>query len=346
MTLQSIYKHIKEEIDECAKPLFFFDNDPDGLTSFLLLYRYKKEGHGVVIKTRPRITTEFVRKVNEYEPDKIFILDIAQVDQEFLDQVNVPVVWIDHHPVERREKVLHLNPRLSGETPVPTSYMCYQAVRQDLWIAMIGSIADWYVPDFKDQFCEHYPGLADPILKEPAEYLFTTKLGELIRIFSFNLKGSTTDALKSIKIMSRISSPEEILEQQTGQGKFLYKKYERIEKDYQALKKVAIAQEKKTKKDPFLVFIYEEDNISLTKDLSNELLYLFPKKIIVLGRRKSGEIKCSLRCSGTYKLNIALEKALMGIQGYGGGHDYACGCCIKEEEFPSFLENFKKALDL
>ena len=91
--------------------------------------------------------------------------------------------------------------------------------------------------------------------------------------------------------------------------------------------------------------LYEENTISLTKDLSNELLYMFPEKVIILGRRKSGEIKCSLR-SSKFILNNAMEKALIGITGYGGGHEHACGGCISEEDFERFIDNLKKELDL
>ena len=31
--------HVRERLMQAEKPLFFFDDDPDGLTSFLLLYR-------------------------------------------------------------------------------------------------------------------------------------------------------------------------------------------------------------------------------------------------------------------------------------------------------------------
>lgn len=351
MVSTKYFKKIKEELDHCKNPLFFFDDDPDGLSSFLLLYRYKREGHGCIVKARPKITTQFLKKVEEYHPDKIFILDICDVDQAFLDKVSVPVIWIDHHPCQERNNVIYINPRLHDEEAVPTSYMCYSALekemKSDQWIAMVGCIGDWFVPDFKDEFCEKYPLLADPKYATPPEYLFETMLGTLIKIFSFNLKGNHSEAMKSIKILCRVNSPQEILEQeeQTSQAKFLYKKFEKINKHYEALKKGALQEEEKTKDDVFLVYIYEEDKVSLTKDLSNELLYLFPHKVIVLGRKKNGEVKCSLR-STKYVLPDALANALSPVEGYGGGHDHACGGCIKEKDFDLFLEGLRKGLDL
>jgi hypothetical protein len=57
-------------------------------------------------------------------------------------------------------------------------------------------------------------------------------------------------------------------------------------------------------------------------------------------------MKCSIRGSEKGNIPAALEKALVGIDGYGGGHEYACGACIKVDDFPRFIENMKKELNL
>src|SRR3989338_3971743 len=102
MLTEKEIKRIKEELDNCKNPLYFYDSDPDGLCSFLLLYRYKREGHGVMVKSNPFLNEKFLHKVEEYQPDKIFVLDIANVDQDFIDKAKVPVIWIDHHgPFDR-----------------------------------------------------------------------------------------------------------------------------------------------------------------------------------------------------------------------------------------------------
>jgi single-stranded DNA-specific DHH superfamily exonuclease len=92
------------------------------------------------------------------------------------------------------------------------------------------------------------------------------------------------------------------------------------------------------------VHTYSHDELSLTKDLANELLYKFKDKVIVLGRIKSGEVRCSLRAPADIQIDKALEKALIGIQGYGGGHEQACGAGIKQEDFEKFIENLKREL--
>ena len=334
---------LREHLDNCKNPLFFFDDDQDGLCSFLQLYRYKKEGNGIIVKTTPKLGTVFVRKVEEYHPDKVFILDIAVVEQDFLDAMKVPVVWIDHHGPLERDNVKYFNPRVSNwEDNHPTSFMCHQIVQQGIWIAAIGCVADWFVPPFINDFKKEFPDLLDKQYNGPGDIIYATKLGHLIRIFSFVLKGKTDDVMKSIKILTRIESPYEILNQETAQGKFIYKRYEQINKLYEPLLKDVLKTAEKTK-DKLVVFIYKDDKTSFTSDLGNEMIYRHPDKIILIGREKNEEMKCSLR-SSKIVLPPMIEKALIGLGGYGGGHEHACGLNVKTRDFDEFVKRFKEMI--
>lgn len=334
-------KQIREELETCKRPIFFFHDDQDGLASFLLLYRYVKEGRGLVLKAFPQLTEQYAKKATDYGADKVFVLDIAIVDQEFIDQAKAPVIWIDHHEPIKREHAKYFNPRKKDEKAnIPAAYLCHQVAQADLWIAMVGCLGDWYIPDFTDEFRKKYPDLLPEKYKTAGEMLFETKMGILNKAFSFNLKGSTSEVVKSIKVMTRIESPYEILDQTTPKGKMVYKKYEKINKVYEELKERVLKQKTKNK---VKVFKYTEDKLSLTKDLSNELLYMFPDSVIVLGREKSGEMRCSVRAMNT-DLKPIMEKALIGIEGYGGGHEHACGCAIKVHDFEKFIDNIEKQL--
>ena len=332
---------IREELENCKNPLFFFHDDPDGLSSFLLLYRHIKEGRGVVFKAKPGLGVSFLRKVEEYSPDKIFILDIAIVDQEFIDNVKVPIVWIDHHGPYERSNVKYFNPRVKDKKDnVPITRICYEVAKQDIWIAAVGCIGDWHIPDFWDEFKEKYGNLVDKDLKEPGKIYFETKLGTLVRIFSYALKGKTSEVNKAFKILTRIDDPYEILEQKTSKGKYIYKKFERVKKEYDGLLDESL---KKVSDDKLLIYIYDSDNMSFTGDLSNELIYRHPDKIVILGREKKGELKLSLR-STKEVLPLIVEKALLGLEGYGGGHEYACGANIKKEDFKKFIERIREQI--
>lgn len=336
-------KQIKDELDNCKNPLFFFHDDPDGLCSFLLLYRYIKEGHGIVFKAKPGLGIKFIRKVEEYMPDKIFVLDIPIVDQEFIDKARLPIIWIDHHGPYDRSNVKYFNPRIKDKNDgTPVTKICYEVVKQDKWIATVGCIGDWYIPDFFEEFKKEYNLVEkdEKDTKDPGKIYFETKLGRLVRIFSYILKGKTSDVNKCFKILTRTEHPNEILEQTTAQGRFIYKRFEKINKEYEELVNEST---KHVTKDRLLIYIYKENKMSFSGDLSNELIYRYPDKIIIIGREKSGEIRLSLR-SMKKLLPPIIEKALIGIEGYGGGHEYACGANVKKEDFKRFIENIREQI--
>jgi single-stranded DNA-specific DHH superfamily exonuclease len=333
---------IKEELENSQRPIFFFHDDADGLASFLLLYRYIKEGKGVVVKSKPAVDARFATRAIDYEADKAFVLDIAMLKQEFVDAIKRPVIWVDHHKPYELNKVNYFNPRKHKPDIVyPVTRICYEVVKQDLWVAMVGCVGDWYVPNFKEEFCKKYPDLMDVEMDEPGEILFNTRLGELVKIFNFVLKGSTSDTNKCVKVLTRIKSPYEILDNETPQGVFVYRRYQKINKVYEELLKEAKKEEGKD--EDFLIYTYPDNRMSFTGEISNELLYLYPKKVIIVAREKDGEMRMSLRSSS---VNIAeiLERSLTGIWGYGGGHEYACGACVKKEDFKDFVENLRKGI--
>ncbi len=338
-------KKIRAELEDCHRPLIFFHDDPDGLASFLLFYRFVGEGKGVVLKTSPEMGESFVKKVDEYQPDKVFILDKPKVSQDFIDKAKCRIVWIDHHEPVKRHNVLYFNPRTNdSKDNQPASYICYQAVQKDMWIAAAGIIGDWVMPDFIDELKEGYNDLLPENIKKPEDILFDSKFGELIRIFSFILKGKNNDAMKCVKVLTRIKEPYEILNQTTAQGKFIYKYYQKIKKNYDALFEDIIKKFNAQKNERILVYIYEDDKMSFTADLSNEFLYRFPDKTILIGREKNGEIKFSFR-SAKHVLPPIVEKSLSGVEGYGGGHECACGIVIKKKDYDRFMENLRREME-
>jgi len=339
MLTEKEYKEIREELDNCKRPLFFFDDDPDGLCSFLLLYRYAREGKGVVVKSSPELKPIFIKTVENYGPDKVFIVDKPMVSPEFIDAVKVPIIWIDHHNIIENTGTKYFNSRKDGFGE-PASCICYRVVKQDLWIAACGAVGDWYLPDFANDFSKKYPDLLSSEIKKPEKALYETKLGELVRILSFILKGKTSDVLSCIKILTRIKTPYELLNNETSQSNFIIKRFNKIKEEYETMLKKAL---KNIEDNKLLLFTYS-NRMSFTGDLSNELLYRFPKKLILVAREKSGEMKCSLRSSGRLSVSKILKKSLVGIEGYGGGHEHACGACIKNRDFEKFVDNIKKEL--
>ena len=334
------FTEIRKELEDCTRPLFLYHDDPDGLSSFLLLYRYSKEGKGIVVKRRPVIDETFVKNVEEYGADKVFIVDIAIVEQEFLDKVNIPVIWIDHHTPLKRHKVRYYNPRINKKDDnIPASYLCYRVVKQDLWIAMVGMAGDWYVSEYAKAFSKKYPEILPEGIDKPQDVLFKTNLGKLARVFSFILKGQTQDAYKCAKILTRVESPEELLEEKTPATKFMMKKYRKLNEQYEDLLKDAVS---KVSNESVIVYTYPSSKMSFTGDLSNKLLSKYNDKVIIIAREKSGEMKASLRSPASINLQPIIKKALEGIEGYGGGHEHAGGVNIKDKDWDDFVDSIKE----
>ncbi len=335
----------KDEIEEINRfiansvnPVFLFDNDPDGACAYLLLKKYYKKGRGLTIKSYPSLNSTYIQIIEKYNPDLIVILDKAEVDQEFLDKAPAKAIWIDHHPLKQRTNVCYYNPLKNNPNDNrPTTALIYAITKSNIWIAMLGCISDNYLPEFTEDFIKEYPNLIPNLPNNADEILYNSEFGKLVRIFSFNMKGKSSLVKESIKALEKIDSPYEILNQTTDQGKFLFKRSEKLLKEYSDL--LSRVKEYLTN-DKFLIFIYKEKETSFTSDLAHELIYLYPDKIIIIAREKEDSITMSLR-SRKNDLLKALTKSLVGINGYGGGHKYACGASVNKSDFERFIENLK-----
>ncbi len=336
-------KQIKTYLENSTNPLIFFDDDADGLASFLLIHKYLDRGKGIPVKHNI-LDDSYLKSVDYYAPDLILVLDKHAISQDFIDKVNVPILWIDHHPVEDIKGVKHFNPRyLDPKDKRCTSYWCYEIVKENLWIAMVGIVADWDLEHY-EEFCNKYKDLANPNLKEPPEVLFNTKLGLLAKLFTFILTGKSDDVKKSINILSRINDPYELLDKTTPRGKFIYKRFEKLNNDYERILHDALKNNIVYKK--VLFYTYTVKDTSYTGVLANELIYKFPDKVVIIAREKEGMMKMSLR--SYYKSNIILNpllnKALDGLKGRAGGHEHACGGEIDKDDFKEFIDRLEHLL--
>lgn len=342
MLTEKEIQQIRSELDHCTRPLFLFHDDADGLCSFLLFYRYKKEGKGIVVKTAPKLGEIFLRKVEEYQPDKVFVLDIPVKNQEFIEKCTAPIIWIDHHEPVQIDGIKYYNgKRHNPKEYIPVSYYNYVITEQNEWISMIGCLGDAFIPPFMDEFRRKNPNLISKKTEDMKKILYSTKIGLLTKIFNFSLKGKGSDVTRNVKILTRIENPEEILEQKTPRGKLLWKHYEKINQKYESLLKRLFNKKTKSK---MLVFIYDENNMALSATLANEAVYKMPDKFIIVGRYRNGEYKMSLRYYNQ-PLPEILQIALQGLDGYGGGHPYACGACVKDYDFPQFVQNIKEIIE-
>jgi len=334
---------IKEHLEKAQNPVFFFDNDPDGLCSFLLLQRFLGKGKGVPIKSFPGLDESYFRKISELNADYVFILDKPVVSEDFFNrvhEVNLPIVWIDHHEVDKEKVpkfVDYYNPMYNEEkTNEPVTALCYQVNNNKdlLWLAVVGCISDKFFPDFYEEFKRKYPDLSNDS-EDAFGVLFSSQIGKIVQIFNFALKDRTTNVINMIRFLMEAKSPYDVLNE-CGKNRSMHKRFEQINSKYQKLLKKAVAVGRNSGRVLFFRF---GGDLSISKDLSNELSYLFQDKYIVVAYVKGNYANISARGENIRK---AVLKAIDNLENAsGGGHKDAVGARVQLED----LEEFRNIIE-
>jgi len=347
-------KSLKEHLERAQNPVFFFDNDQDGLCSFLLLQRFLERGKGVPVKSFPELDANYFRKVDELNADYVFILDKPVVSKSFwekAEQRNMPVVWIDHHEIQDKEtgipeNVDYFNPMYDEnfnkkqDEAEPVSFICYEITKKkdDLWLAVIGAISDKFMPDYYSEFEKKYPDLAcSKSTPNAFDVLYKSEIGKISRMMAAGLKDRTTNVIAMLRFLMKAKTPYEVLEE-SSKNYLMRKRFNQINEKYQRLLTKALEVENSSKSKNYLFFQYAGD-LSISGELSNELSYLFPDKYIVVVYIKGG-IKANISARGK-SVKSKLLKALEGLEGAsGGGHENAVGAQIRVEDIEVFKNNF------
>jgi single-stranded DNA-specific DHH superfamily exonuclease len=335
-------KEIREHLEKAQNPIFFFDNDNDGLCSFLILRRYLGRGKGIAVKSFPDMNAEYFRRVTELNSDYIFILDKPVVNPEFFEEAksfNIPIVWIDHHKTDQTiipDFVHYYNSAFKGKKNEPVTYLCYQIAerKEDLWLGVVGCISDRFFPDFYKDFFKVYPDLAVKG-KDAFDIFYKSQIGNIAKIFSFALKDTTSNVMKLIYFLVNVKTPYEVLEE-TAKNKGMHSRFKQIYRKYEKL----VEKAKALADDSKILFFQYGGDMSISADLSNELTFLFPKKIIIVAKVSGLKANISLR---GIKIREPFLKAIKNIEGAtGGGHENAVGGQIKIEDLEKFRENLEK----
>ena len=338
-------EEIREHLEKAQNPLFFFDNDNDGLTSFLLLRRFIDRGKGIPIRSYPELNESYYKRVKELNSDYVFILDKPVVSDEFLDKVhedNLPLVWIDHHQVDKpkQEWVNYYNPYLNDKTNEPVSYISYKIAnkKDDIWIAVIGCVSDALIPDFYKEFQEKYPELDKENPKSAFDVLYNSEIGKIAMMLDFSLKDSITNVVNMLKFMVEVKSPYDVLEE-NQKTKQIMRKYNEINAKYQSL----LEKARKEATDKLIFFQYSGE-YSISSNISNQLKYENPDKVIVVAYIKDDMANISLR--GSIDIRKLTLDAIKDIDGAtGGGHKQATGAKMSAGYLPGFKEKIEELLN-
>lgn len=346
MLTEKQVKEIREHLEKAQNPLFLFDNDQDGLCSFLLLQRCIGRGKGFPVKGF--LTEDYIRRVTELKADYLFILDKPVVEKEFWDEmekINIPVVWIDHHGIQgivkTPEFVNYYDPVLNEpSTNEPVTALCYQIAqkKEDIWVAVAGCVADAYMPDFYEEFKEKYPDLSIDSDK-PFDVFYKSEIGKLARIIGNGLKDKTTNVITMLKFLMGAETPYDVLNESSKNRK-MHKRSKEIEEKYNhMLDKAKILSKEKGN---VLFFKYSGDT-SIGGELANGMQYEFPNKVIVIARIKPLEVSLSLRGQ---KIRDKYKKIIDSIDGaIGGGHENAVGGKFPVEKLGEFEKKIREAFD-
>lgn len=334
---------IREHLEKAQSPIFLYDNDVDGLSSYVLLRKFTGRGKGVAVKSHPNIDPGYAKRVQELNGDYVFVLDRHSLGKDFVNEISmlqIPIVWIDHHDVDDTDYAYNLlhryNPtKNKKKTNEPTTYLCYMATKrpEDLWLVMIGCIADHYMPNIIEEFKERYGNLWGKNIKEPFEALYSTGIGRLARAISFGLKDSISHVVELQNFLINAESPYDIENGLETNSAFALR-YKEISKKYNAL-----IEDAKRNGPERLVFYNYSGQLSISSDLSNELSHIFPKSYICVCYSAGPITNVSLRGKNVKKILSEIIPLLDGAT--GGGHTDAVGARINTND----LDKFRRELE-
>ncbi|MBS3072804.1 hypothetical protein J4477_03155 [Candidatus Pacearchaeota archaeon] len=338
---------IRDHLEKAQNPVFFFDNDVDGLISFVLLRRFINRGKGVAIKSFPELDESYVKRIDEFNADYVFILDKPSVSNRFLEETklrNLPVIWIDHHDVPAPSDFSNLsyyNSFKKNSIGEPISYISYKVSgkKEDSWLSVIGCISDNYLPDFYDDFAKEYPYLTRKNPDSAFEVLYETEIGKMVSMLSFALKDRTSNVMSMINFLFNVKSPFDLLKEDTRNAN-IFKRFNQINKSYikiiEKAKRVARSYKK-------LVFFQYGGEMSLSADIANELSYRFPGKVIMVAYVKGANANISIRGSiDVRKITIKTLKEIPNSS--GGGHKHATGCKMLVDDLHNFRDIFEREI--
>lgn len=341
MLKQIQLQEIRDWLEASQNPLFFFDNDVDGLCSFLILRKAIGRGRGVAIKSFPDLKEQYVRKVEELNPDAVFILDKAELSKEFADAVEqkgIPIIWIDHHETKTAKEIIkktaYYNSFPSSE---PTTYIAQKIFnrQEDMWLAMVGCIGDVYMPDFAEDFAKQYPELFNSNISA-FDALHSTEIGKFAKMLNFGLMDSITNVVNLIKYLFKATNAYDLLEENRYTKQF-HTRYSQLNEFYN--KQLEKAEEVFDDKSSVLFFTYS-GSVSMSSEIANKLFYNHKDKLIVVAFKRPEKANISIRGKDAL---IITEKAIENIEGAtGGGHKEATGAMVPTGGLKQFKKNIEQ----
>jgi len=334
-------QEIREHLENSKNPVFFYDSDADGLASFVLLAKWIGREKGIVAKSFDENWKIYLKKIKEFGSDYVFILDKPQINKDFIDgvkEMSLPLVAIDHHELAKPDIKFYYNTFDVSRKTEPVSYICYEITKQkkDMWVSVVGCIGDCFIPKFLKEFQKQNPDLINCKYKNAFDIYYKCKIGELVKIFNYGLKDTTTNVVRMTNFLINANFPSEIMEENNHTKSFL-EKYRQIEN---ILDKLFLKAKEKIHKN-ILFFVYSGE-MSLSQHLADRLVYEYPKKVIVVGYKNENKAKIKFSLRGKIDIREVVLEAIKKFQdATGGGHKNSAGLQISSKD----IEKLKKFLE-
>ncbi len=339
---------IRDHLEKAQNPIFLYDNDVDGLCSYVILRKFLGRGKGVAVKSHPNIDIRYAKRVQELNADYVFVLDRHSLGNEFVNEISmlgIPIVWIDHHDVgneiHKYNLLYRFNPmKNKKKSSEPTTYLCHSVTKrnEDNWVVMMGCIADHYLPDSPliENFKENHLMFWGKNITLPFQALYSTPIGKLARAISFGLKDSISHVVELQNFLINCKTPNELEHNLDSESSFA-NKYKEIMKKYSSL-----LFEAKNNVFGKLLFYNYGGQLSISSDLSNELSYIYPEHFICVAYSSGPITNISLRGKNVQKILSEVLKKLNS--GTGGGHKDAVGARIDTKDLEVFKNELEKRI--
>ncbi len=333
-------KAVQQRLDEVTRRLYFFDNDVDGLASFLLLNSQWPAIDFQCLLSGPSDEELYFTKLQETGFQLAVILDRPMVSERVIQALE-QVLWIDHHPPVTAYGAQYVNPRKENGN-IPTACLAQALLPntnpQTLLLSALGAAWDYYLPSHFTKLREQFPSLIDTNSTNLDIIHFDSQFGYLLRLLTFLLTGKKSEIHSNIERLRRIEDIRTVFTDTS-----LQQHYQEKERKYEQL--ITQAQEEAlAMNDALLVFTYAAHD-SYTGYLANHLRYLFGKTVVVAKTfPDSNRYTMSIRATDDIDLHTVLPKAFDGLRGDYGGHEHACGAHIAKAEFDTCINRLQELL--
>lgn len=346
MLSQESLDDIRTRLEGASCPVFLFDNDADGLCSYVIARRALGKGKGIPVRSYPELDVGYCEQALILGADMVVVLDkpfISEASIRLLQERSIPLLILDHHVVEKTYSPeigsypLEYNPALlegSERSTEPVSYLMYCALgrKEDLWLMIAGCIADHYLPVEWEVFSVHYPALGGKV-QSPFHAYYLTPLGTLAQSLNFGLKDSLAHVKALVTFLSECSGPEQVLGDEAPLS-FRDKMHTLSE----ALERfIGEAQVHGS-----LVVVQYSGATSMSADIANKLSFLYPGNYILVAYCKGSVTNLSLRGKGVKKIFDALVPTFPGL--LGGGHEDAVGGRMVSASVEGFIKAFQEKI--